>query len=104
MVGKYKSLVIIILLSLVIHEAGHAIVGGGIHHFRYAPELDPFSFKIIVNNWSMLSQFAGIVFTLPLLLFRIHPKFLFLILLFESRWDLLGVWADMYFRFDLPAT
>ena len=90
-VAEYKTLAILILLSLIIHEAGHVIVGGGIKEIHYAPDFDVFTFHIAVNHWSVWSQLAGLAFTLPMLLFRIHPKFLFLVMVLESRWDL-TVW------------
>ncbi len=87
----WQKFVMLVLASAVIHEAGHAIVGGGIKGFEYAPDRDLLSTRIYVNNWSIYSTLAGFVFTLPLLALGIFPRLMFLIFIFQSRWDFLSI-------------
>ena len=89
----WQKFILLILVSAVVHELGHVIVGGGIAGFEYAPDLDPLSFRLRIPIWDISSILAGFVFTLPLLLFRVYPQFLFLILLFQSRWDFFWMYS-----------
>jgi len=88
--------IILVILSAFIHEAGHAIVGGGMTKFEYAPDIDLLSTRITVNNWNIYSAAAGFIFTLPLLLFRIHPKSLFILFLIQSRYDFIKIYIDLF--------
>ncbi len=83
--------VLLIIISSIIHELGHVIIGGGFHRFEYAPYLDLFSTKIFVSNWNIYSASAGFLFTLPLLKFHIYPNSLFVIFLIQSRYDFLYI-------------
>ena len=91
----WQKFILLILISAVVHELGHVIVGGGVVDFKYAPDLDPLSFRIQIPNWNYYSILAGFVFTLPLLLFRVYPQYLFLLFLFQSRWDFLTIYVDI---------
>jgi len=83
--------ILIIVISSIIHELGHVIVGGGFHRFEYAPYLDLLSTRIYVSHWNIYSAFAGFLFTLPLLILRIYPYSLFIIFLIQSRYDFMYI-------------
>lgn len=80
----------LIIISILIHELGHIIVGGGISEIRYAPEYDPFSILIYTAHNNPIPGFfitiAGFLITLPLILVN---KWIFPVLIIESRWDLI---------------
>lgn len=73
--------------SLPLHEAGH-IIFGGFDGFVYDP---PFELKLLMPDYNLLSVSAGFLLTLPLLLFVKNKKLLLLVLLIESRWDILHI-------------
>lgn len=86
----------LVLLSAGLHEAGHVIVGGGATRIEYAPDIDPLSTRIYVHDWSIYSAAAGFVFTLPLLLLRVYPGALFVVMLFQSRYDFMKIYIDLF--------
>src|SRR3972149_5263436 len=91
----WQKFILLILVSAVVHELGHVVVGGGITGFEYAPDLDPLSTKVYVNDWSPMAAIAGFLFTLPLLLLSPYRVLLFSVFLFQSRWDFLTIYIDI---------
>lgn len=91
----WQMFVLLVLASAIIHELGHVIVGGGFTRFEYAPQLDPLTTLVYVNHWTIYAAVAGILFTLPLLKMSPYPKLLFLIFLFQARWDFLYIYVNL---------
>ncbi len=91
----WQKFILLIIVSAVVHELGHIIVGGGVTRFEYAPQLDILTTLIYVNHWNVYTAVAGFLFTLPLLLISPYPKLLFLIFLFQARWDFLYIYVNL---------
>lgn len=94
---KIYKFIGLVIISALIHELGHIIVGGGISEIKYAPEYDPFSVKITTAHNNPVPDYfvtiAGFLITLPLILVN---KWLFPILIIESRWDLIILFTGTY--------
>ncbi len=83
----------LVIVTSILHEAGHIIIGGGVKDFYYAPDLDILATKIIIQSLNIFSAVAGFIFSLPILL--VAPRWFIFIMIFQSRWDFLYIIQEL---------